>query len=141
MKKVIYLIVSILALPLAKAEEIMVGGKAYPLIIILPLVLILLVWIILLISYLKNNVHKISLMIYNLRRYLRRIGLWKVSDALKDIRLPQKPIEKEKKLPEKDLSNHLDSLSKFENLLPRMKTEEGFLAFNEMARKFFDFQM
>lgn len=138
MKKWIYLVISILLLPLVSAEEIMIGGKAYPLIIVFPLILILLVWIIIFGLYIKHNFHNISLVIYNLRRYLRKSGMGKLSEAIKKVPLPKKaPEEEGKKLPAKDLSSHADALSKFEAQLPKLKSDEAFSLFNEITKKFF----
>jgi len=138
----VYLVVLILITPLVSAADILVGGKAYPLIIVAPLVLVIFVWIIILFIYLKRNINKLSLLVYNLRKLFRRLGLEEWSEKLKGLKFFKKKEEKKKeKIDEvtivKDLSPHLEALKELENHLPRLKVDEAFNQFNDLMKKFF----
>ncbi|MEA3378064.1 MAG: hypothetical protein U9Q69_00335 [Nanoarchaeota archaeon] len=141
MKKGFWIFGLILALPLVYAQEIMIGEKTYPLIILIPLLIVVGIWLIILLIYFKNNFHKFSLILFNFRKFLQKAGLWKLPQFIKEIKKQEEEKPKEEKKEEeevkKDLTLHVDKISKFENNLPKLKDKEAFKTFNSISKDFF----
>lgn len=153
MKRGILYVIILLLVPLVSAQDFMIGETSYPLVIFVPLLLVLFIWIIILIVYLKNNFHKFTLILYNLKKALQKTSFWKIPNAIKKIRKlkaedKKKEEESEDKKEDKsedkkefkikkDLTPHVDKISKFETKLPKLKNDEAFKSFNNLTKNFF----
>ncbi|MBU2589688.1 MAG: hypothetical protein KKF52_01405 [Nanoarchaeota archaeon] len=162
-KKRILLIILLLTLfsKLVAAQDIIIAGKSYPLIIFIPFVLIVLIWVIILIIWSLRNKHNIALVIFNIGksigRFLSLIGFQKLSIKLAELRekrlkateakrrlLIERDEEKfkdkeEKKLApkKKDLTPFLEKVALIENQLPKSKEDLVFKNLAEVIKSFF----
>ncbi len=162
-KRGILLVILLLSLlsESVSAQDIIIAGKSYPLIIFIPFVLIVLIWIIILVIWFIRNIHNVALVFYNLGKsvgkFLSMIGFKRISEKLAEIRerklasteqkralLLKKQEKKEKEKEEKkagpkkkDLTPYLEKINLLENKLPKSKEDIVFKNLAEMIRSFF----
>jgi len=146
---------------LVAAQDIIIAGKSYPLIIFIPFVLIILIWIIILIIWFTRNIHNIALVVFNIGRsigkFLALIGFEKISTKLSELRekrlkaaeaqrrlLIQRDQEKVKEKEEKkqapkkkDLTPFLEKVTLIETQLPKTKEDLVFKNLAEVIKSFF----
>ena len=153
--------ISIFAVILSKittAQDIIIKDKVYPLIIIVPFLIVVIVWSIFFIVWTIRHRHKIALVLFNIGQLISKIfmklGIFtnikakleeikqrRMAEASKEASLlttkkvKQKVIKKEEE--KKDLTPFLEKIETIENQLPKLKEKVVFKNFSEVVKSFF----
>ncbi len=128
----------------ASAQEIVIGQKAYPLTILIPLIIIAFIWAIIMVVYLFKNMHKFSWVLVSINRRIKKAGLQNLPEYFKGLIKRKKGEEgeakkekAEKEEDKKDLSPYLKRLDVLEARLPKISNTEALHEFSDITRDFF----
>lgn len=141
---------SLFSIKAALAQDIVIAGKNYPLIILIPFAIVVIAWAVILIIWAARRIHKFSLILFNIGQMLSRLGAklgiggmkermasLKLRKAKAEEKAKEKPEEKKEPIAKKDLTPFLDKVEEIEGQLPKLKEAATFKNLNSVIRSFF----